>query len=98
MKLAKRCHDKLLNGDFDNEEPSKKRFRQEIGGRKCKAPEVRQAMFEWFVDVRGTRKGRLPIKMFRSKCLKVYEEWLKQQPEPIPENEQLKFGKNWIRG
>ena len=98
VKLAKRCHDKLLSGGFDNEEPSKKKFRQEGGGRKCKAPEVRQAMFEWFVNVRGTLKGRLPIKMFRSKCLTVYEEWLKQQPELIPENEQLKFGKNWIRG
>lgn len=36
--------------------------------------------------------------MYCSKYLNVYEEWLKQQPEPIPEKEQLKFGKNWIRG
>ena len=98
IKLAKRCHDKLVDGGFDNEEPSKKRFRMEGGGRKCKAPEVRQAMFEWFVNVRGSLKGRLLVKMFRSKCVQVYDEWLKQQPEPIPENERLKFGKNWIRG
>ena len=89
--MAKRCHDKLLSGGFDNEEPSKKKFRQEGGRRKCKAPKVRQAMFEWFVNVRGTLKGRLLIKMFRSKCLTVYDEWLKQQPQLIPENEQLKF-------
>ena len=35
LKLAKRCHEKLLNGGFDEEEPSKKRFREEGGGRKC---------------------------------------------------------------
>ena len=32
--------------------------------------------------------------MFRTKCQQVYSEWLKQQPEPIPEEEQLKY---WIQ-
>ena len=54
-------------------------------------------MFEWFINVRGVLKGRLPKKMFRTKCQQVYSEWLKQQPEPIPEEEQLKFSKNWIQ-
>ena len=27
----------------------------------------------------------------------MYSEWLKQQPEPIPEEEQLKFSKHWIQ-
>ena len=97
IKLAKRCHDKYLNGDFDVQEPSKKRFRESGGGRKCKAPEVREAMFEWFVNVRGVLKGRLPIKMFRSKCQQVYNEWLQQQPNPVPEEDQLKFNKHWIQ-
>ena len=35
--------------------------------------------------------------MFRSKCQQVYEEWLKQQPEPVPEQLQLKFSKHWIQ-
>ena len=48
--------------------PSKKRFRESGGGRKYKAPEVREAMFQWFINVRGVLKGRLPIKMSRSKC------------------------------
>ena len=54
-------------------------------------------MFEWFINVRGVLKGRLPIKMFRSKCQQVYDEWLKQQPEPVPEQDQLKFSKHWIQ-
>ena len=47
--------------------------------------------------VRGALKGRLPIKLFRTKCQQVYSEWLKQQPKTIPEEEQLKFSKHWIR-
>ena len=46
VKLAKKCHEKILDGGFDNEDPSKKRFQQEGDGRKCKEPEVRQEIFE----------------------------------------------------
>ena len=83
--------------NFEGEEPSKTRFRESGAGRKCKAPEVREAMFEWFINVRGVLKGRLPKKMFRTKCQQIYSEWLKQQPEPILEEEQLKFSKHWIQ-
>ena len=55
---------------------------------------LREAMFEWFINVRGVLKGRLSKKMFRTKCQQVYSEWLKQQPEPIPEEEQLKFSEH----
>ena len=54
-------------------------------------------MFEWFVNVREVLKGRLPIKMFRSNCQQVYDEWLKKQPEPVPEQDQLNFSKHWIQ-
>ena len=39
------------------------------------APELRQAAFEWFIDVRGGLKGRLPRKVFRLKCLELFERW-----------------------
>ena len=42
-------------------------------------------------------KGRLPIKMSRSRCQQVYDEWLKQQPESVPEQDKLKFSKHWIQ-
>ena len=71
LNFAKRCHEKYLNDEFVDEKPSKKRFCESGGGRKCKALEVREAMFKWFVNVRGVLKGRLPIKMFRSKCQQV---------------------------
>ena len=49
------------------------------------------------IDERESLKERLPIKMCRSKCVQVYSEWLKQQPESIPEEKQLKFSKNLIQ-
>ena len=82
LKFAKRCHEKYLSNEFlEGEQPPKKKFRESGAGRKASAPEVREAMFQWFIDVRQVLKGRLPVKMFRSKCLQVYSEWLKQQPE-----------------
>ena len=96
LKFIKRCHEKYLNDEVDDEESFKKRFRESGGGRKCKAPEVREAMFEWFINVRGVLKGRLPIKMFRSKCPQEYNEWLIQRPEPIPEQDQLKLSKHFF--
>ena len=64
LKFAKRCHEKYSNDEFVEEEHSKKIFRESRGRRKCKAPEVIEAMFEWFINVREVLKGRLPIKMF----------------------------------
>ena len=89
----------MLREILEGEEPPKKRFRESGARRKCKAPEVREAMFEWFINVRGVLKGRLSKKMFRTKCQQVYLKWLKQQPEPIPkeEEEELKFSKHWIQ-
>ena len=97
LKFAKKCHEKYLKDEFVDEKPSQKRFRESREGRKWKAPQVREAMFEWFINVRGVLKGRLAIRMFRSECHQVYDEWLKQQPEPVPEQDKLKFSKQWIQ-
>ena len=73
LKFAKRCHEKCLNDEFVDEELSEKRFHESGGGRKCKAPKVREAMFDLFINVWGVLKGHLLIKMLRSKCQQVYE-------------------------
>ena len=64
-------------------------------GRKVKAPEVRVALFHWFVDVRESLKERLPRRLFNLKAQQLYVEWLVQNP--IPENEKLKFSNKWIK-
>ena len=66
----------------------KKKFCESEGARKSKALEERENIFQWSINVRGVPKGRVPIKMFRSKSEKVYSDWLKQQPGPIHEEEQ----------
>ena len=71
--VGKRCHEKYLLNDFlEEEEPSKKRFRESGVGRNEKVPEVREAMFQWFIDVGVSLKRCLLMKMFYPKCVQVY--------------------------
>ena len=44
-KLAKRCYEKLKKGDFEDGLALKK-FRTTGGGRKSRAPEVREVLFQ----------------------------------------------------
>ena len=50
-KVAKRCYEKLGNGDFEDC-VSRKKFRSLGGGQKAFAAEVRNELFQWFIDVR----------------------------------------------
>ena len=102
VKLAKRALEileKKTTEDDDDSQPSssKKRCREEGGGRKKKVPGVRLALFDWFIDVRGSLKGRLPIKLFRAKAIALHEEWLKTQDEQTKEKSDITFSRHWIR-
>ena len=44
---------------------------------KPKAPEVRQELFVWFVDIREALKGRLPKWLFRMKAKEIYAKWFR---------------------
>ena len=93
VKLAYRSYNDLDNlGDPSSCQP--KKVRATGAGRKTKAPEVRQALFAWFVDVRETFKGHLPRRLFKLKANQLYDEWLEQNS--VPENERLKFSNCWI--
>ena len=63
-RLGKRCHQNLIEREEAGEimEPtcSKPKCRKKGGGRKVTIPNVREALFEWFVDVRGTLKAKRP--------------------------------------
>ena len=72
-----------------------KKSRGAGAGRKVKAPEVRVALFHWFVDVRESLKGRLPRRLFKLKAQQLYADWLVQNP--VPENKKLKFSNKWIK-
>ena len=73
-------------------EPPKKCFRADGGGRKAQAPEVRNALFDWFIDARSIFKARIPKPMLKAVAKQLYQNWLDQQEPSIPEDKQLKFG------
>lgn len=42
-------------------------------------------------------KGRIPLKMFRAQCLHFFEQWNRQQAEPLTHDNWPVFGKNWMK-
>ena len=97
LKLGKRCLNQVeADEDAVTAPPSKSKYRQTGGGQKLTIPDVRQVLFEWFVDIRGTLKARLPRKMFTTQCKFFYKQWLTQQPDEVPENEKITFSNRWI--
>ena len=91
LKLGKRCLNQVeADKDAVTAPPSKSKYRQ-TGGRKLTIPYVSQVLFEWFVDIRGTLKARLPRKMFTTQCKFFYEQWLAQQLDEVPEDEKITF-------
>ena len=99
LRVANRCIKNRENKrkSFELISKENKKFRGPGGGRKAQAVEVRQAAFDWFVDIRYSLKGRLPMKIFKAKCIELYKVWLNNQPEEIKEENQLKFSRCWIQ-
>ena len=97
LKLGKRCLNSLETSNF-TEPPTKNKFRQAGAGRKKSVPEVREAMYDWFIDIRSSLKARLPKSMFKASCKIFYEQWLSQQEKEVPEEKKIVFSNKWIRG
>ena len=97
LKLGKRCLNQVeADEDSVTAPPSKSKYRQTGGGRKLTTPDVRQVLFQWFLDIRGTLKARLPRKIFTTQCKFFYEQWLAQQPDEVPEDDKITFSNRWI--
>ena len=92
LSLVKRCYEQVIDNERSGEihvNPFKLKYREAGGGMKITIPDVRQALSEWFVDIRGTLKIRLPRKMFKTQCKLFYDQWLTQQDEVIPGEKKL---------
>ena len=64
LKFVKRWHENVLLNDLsESDQPTKNRFCESVAVRKAKVPEVREVIFEWFIDVRETLKRILPLKV-----------------------------------
>ena len=73
-----------------------KKSRAMGGSRKKSAPDVREALFTYFVDIRGSLKGRFPKRLLTLKARQLYSDWIKRNP--LQENERpLKFGNQWVK-
>ena len=100
VKLGKRCHEQLLNSESTckiNVGPSKSKYRKPGAGRRTTKPDVREALFDRFIDIHSTLKARLPRNMFKTQCQVFYDKWLAQQPEEIPVAKRIVFSKRWIK-
>ena len=75
VKLASRCYNDLERLRDPSSCPPKK-SRGTGAGLKVKAQEVRVALFNWFVDVRASLRGRLPRRLFKLKAQQLYGDWL----------------------
>ena len=56
VKLEKRCHEQLLNSESTceiNVGPSKSKYRKPGAGRRATIPDAREALFDWFIDIRS---------------------------------------------
>ena len=97
LKLGKKCLNQVeADKDAAAASPNKPKYCQAGGERKLTIPDVRQVLFEWFIDIRGALKVRLPRKMFTTQCKFFNEHWLAQQPEEVPEDKKITFSNRWI--
>ena len=72
-------NDYIVNfGAEDDEDGDTTKYRKSGAGRQRKAPGVRYAAIDWFLDVRSSLKDRLPRKLFLTKCRELYNVWLEQ--------------------
>ena len=82
LKLGKRCFALVDQSESElSVSPTNSKYRQAGGRRKVAVPEVRKALYDWFIDVRGTLKARLPKSMFKTQATLLYDQWFAQQPE-----------------
>ena len=92
-KFAKRCMEKLENGEFDIEgNCSSKKYRVLGAGPPKKAIETRCVLF----DVRSCLKGRLPLSILQCKAEQIYKNYCEFKIKAGEKPEELKINKAWI--
>ena len=65
--MIQRAMEAIKQGTLSTEDAGKQCKHTEGGGRKTKVPEIREAMFQWFINVRTALKGRISLKFMQWK-------------------------------
>ena len=100
VNYALRCFVKF--GDSQSEvegsinQDSLKRQRAKGAGRKKQAPGFRDALYEQLIRSSCGLIGGLPRRTVLDTAKTMYQGWLKNQPEEIPLDRQLKFSNKWV--
>ena len=96
--LGKRCYKQKLKDENKNATPSSNsKYRQPGGERKDVALNVREALYDWVVDVHEFLKVRLANSLLKSQVKYLYDQWLDQQPEDEKQQLELLFSNKWIK-
>lgn len=97
-KFVQRCLLLKENGEFDKDgNTSKKHFRVAGAGPPVRAVEVRQGLFDFFLDVRTSLKGRLPRRILTAKAKELYDTYCDEKRKIGEQPDVLKFNKTWLR-
>ena len=67
------------------------------GGGRSSLPEIRLGLFQYFVDVWGVLKVRLPIKLFLFKARKLYNIYIQCYKESNDTPKRLLFTQRWLK-
>ena len=84
LSVAKRAYTKFVNPS--DEEPAEKLLKNTFrlpgkSGPKVRAPEIREGLYEWLVDVRSAVKARIPRAVLRAKGAEIQTNWILENPE-----------------
>ncbi len=100
LKFVSRCQKSKANGTFRqflDDKPPVKRLRMKGSGRKSLLVDIRQDLFDWFVDCRVAFKARIPRSIFLVKARQLYDIYKKQAennhqvPRPLVRNDPIYF-------
>ena len=46
-------------------------------GRNCKAPTIQRALFQWFLSIRGSVKGRIPLRLLHAQGVRIMRQYIR---------------------
>ena len=98
IKFFGRCEELLITEQFDiegNDVSNKSRVAG--AGAPKKAIELRNELFQYFIDIRSSLKARLPKNIFQAKARSVYTEYCKLQREQGQKPPKLTFSNRWLK-
>lgn len=82
IQVARQSYKNYMNPSFEPPIKLKQAFcANGKSGPKVQAPEIRDQLYDWIVDIRSALKGRLPRSMFVAMAEQLQNKWIQGHPE-----------------